>query len=74
MNSIGLKCFLYQTDRFPEFKLTATYAAKAVGRLTGIPGIVLVTSGPGLTNTITAVQEASLDNTPMLVISEVFHV
>jgi len=31
---------------------TAVFAADAVARLTGIPGVAAVTAGPGLTNTI----------------------
>ena len=33
---------------------TAVFAADAVARLTGIPGVAVVTAGPGVTNTITA--------------------
>ena len=36
-------------------EVNAVFAADAVARLTGIPGVVAVTAGPGLTNTITAV-------------------
>jgi endonuclease III len=35
--------------------------ADAMARLTGIPGVAIVTAGPGLTNTITAVKVASVD-------------
>lgn len=48
---------------------TAAHAAQAVGRVTGRPGIVVVTSGPGLTNCITAMQDALMDGDPMLVLS-----
>ena len=34
---------------------TAVFAADAVARLTGIPGVAVVTAGPGVTNTITAI-------------------
>ena len=40
----------------------AVFAADAVGRLSGIPGVAAVTAGPGLTNTITAVKTPSLRN------------
>ncbi|HVA33683.1 MAG TPA: thiamine pyrophosphate-binding protein [Candidatus Baltobacteraceae bacterium] len=39
---------------------TAAFAADAVSRLTGIPGVAAVTAGPGLTNTLTALENAQL--------------
>ncbi|MDH3282907.1 MAG: thiamine pyrophosphate-binding protein, partial [Gammaproteobacteria bacterium] len=48
---------------------TAVYAADAVARLTGIPGVAVVTAGPGLTNTITAVKNAQLARSPVLVLA-----
>src|SRR5262245_1662715 len=45
---------------------TAVFAADAVGRLSGIPGVAAVTAGPGLTNTITAIKNAALAETPLL--------
>ena len=39
---------------------TAVFAADAVARLTGVPGVAAVTAGPGLTNTITALKNAQL--------------
>ncbi|KAG4085137.1 thiamine diphosphate-binding protein [Neocallimastix lanati (nom. inval.)] len=50
-------------------EVTAVYAADAMARLTGKCGIALVTSGPGLTNTITAVENAHLAESPLLLIS-----
>ncbi len=47
---------------------TAVYAADAVARLTGVPGVACVTAGPGLTNTITAVKNAQLAQSPVVVI------
>jgi acetolactate synthase-like protein len=38
----------------------AVFAADAVFRLTGVPGVAAVTAGPGVTNTITAVKNAQL--------------
>src|SRR5213596_474477 len=38
----------------------AVFAADAVSRLTGVPGVAAVTAGPGLTNTITAIKNAQL--------------
>ena len=47
---------------------TAVFAADAVARLTGTPGIAAVTAGPGLTNTLTAVKNAQLAQSPLLLI------
>ena len=47
---------------------TAVFAADAVARLTGIPGVAAVTAGPGVTNTITAVKNAQLAQSPVIVI------
>ena len=46
---------------------TAVFAADAVARLTGLPGVAAVTAGPGLTNTITAVKNAQLAQSPMVI-------
>jgi acetolactate synthase-1/2/3 large subunit len=47
---------------------TAVFAADATARLTGIPGVAAVTAGPGLTNTITALKNAQLAQSPVLLI------
>jgi acetolactate synthase-1/2/3 large subunit len=47
---------------------TAVFAADAVARLTGRPGVVAVTAGPGLTNTITALKNAQLAQSPLLLL------
>lgn len=39
---------------------TAVFAADAISRFTGIPGIAAVTAGPGVTNTITALKNAQM--------------
>lgn len=41
-------------------EVDAVFAADAVFRLTGVPGVAAVTAGPGATNTITAVKNAQL--------------
>ena len=41
--------------------------AEGYARVTGKPGIVLVTSGPGATNVITPMADALADGTPMIV-------
>jgi acetolactate synthase-1/2/3 large subunit len=47
----------------------AGYAALAVSRLRQQPQVVMVTSGPGVTNLITTVADAYYDNTPLIVIT-----
>src|SRR5512134_452344 len=47
---------------------TAVFAADAVARLTGRPGVAAVTAGPGLTNTITALKNAQLAQSPLLLL------
>ena len=39
---------------------SAVFAADAIARLTGTPGVAAVTAGPGLTNAITALKNAQL--------------
>ena len=46
----------------------AAFTATAVGRLTGIPGVVLVTSGPGTTNLATGLITATAEQDPMIAI------
>ncbi len=47
----------------------ATHAADGYARATGKPGVVLVTSGPGVTNAITGIATAYMDSIPMIVLS-----
>lgn len=47
----------------------ATHMADGYARATGKPGVALVTSGPGATNTITGIATAYMDSIPMVVIS-----
>jgi acetolactate synthase-1/2/3 large subunit len=49
-------------------EVTAVFAADAVARLTGVPGVAAVTAGPGLTNTVTAVKNAQLAQSPLVVL------
>jgi acetolactate synthase-1/2/3 large subunit len=46
----------------------ATHMADGYARATGKPGIVLVTSGPGATNTVTGCLTALMDSAPMIVL------
>ncbi|CEH13880.1 acetolactate synthase [Ceraceosorus bombacis] len=45
----------------------AGHMAEGYARVTGKPGVVLVTSGPGATNVITPMQDAMSDGTPLVV-------
>jgi len=47
----------------------ATHAAEGYARSTGKPGVVLVTSGPGATNTVTGLTDALMDSIPMIVLT-----
>lgn len=47
----------------------ATHAAQGYARVTGRPGVVIVTSGPAATNAITGLSDAMMDSTPMVVIT-----
>ena len=47
----------------------ATHAADGYARSTGEPGVVLVTSGPGVTNAITGIATAYMDSIPLVVLS-----
>jgi thiamine pyrophosphate-dependent acetolactate synthase large subunit-like protein len=46
----------------------AVFAADAHARLTGIPGVAVVTAGPGVSNTITALKNAQLAQSPLVLI------
>jgi acetolactate synthase-1/2/3 large subunit len=46
---------------------SAVFAADAVARMTGIPGVAAVTAGPGVTNTITAVKNAQMAQSPIVI-------
>ena len=46
----------------------AAFMAAAVGRLTGTPGVALVTSGPGTTNLATGLVTANTEQDPMIAI------
>jgi acetolactate synthase-1/2/3 large subunit len=47
---------------------TAAFAADAVGRLTGVPGVAVVTAGPGVTNTVTAIKNAQMAQSPLVLL------
>ena len=49
-------------------EVNAVFAADAVARLTGVPGVAAVTAGPGVTNTITAIKNAQLAQSPLVLL------
>ena len=63
-------------DFYNDFKYVLTrheqgaiHSAQGYARVSGKPGVCIVTSGPGATNTITGIGDAMLDNTPQVVIT-----
>ena len=49
-------------------EVSAVFAADAVSRLTDSLGVAIVTAGPGVTNTITAIKNAQMAQSPLLLI------
>jgi acetolactate synthase-1/2/3 large subunit len=47
---------------------TAAFAAEATGKLTRIPGLAVLTAGPGVTNGVSAIAQAQFAGSPMVVI------
>ncbi len=47
----------------------AGFAAEAVGRICGVPGVALATSGPGATNLVTAIGSCYFDSIPTVFIT-----
>lgn len=47
---------------------TAAFAAEATGKLTRTPGFAVVTAGPGVTNTVSAITSAWFNGSPMVVL------
>lgn len=62
---------LYDVDFLQHIKTHheqgATHAAEGYARVTGKVGVVLVTSGPGATNTVTGITNAYMDSSPIVV-------
>ncbi len=48
---------------------SAAFAADAVGRITGIPGVAMATSGPGATNLLTGIGSCYFDSSPAVFIT-----
>ena len=53
----------------PRHEQAGTHAADGYARSTGRPGVVIVTSGPGATNTITGIATAYMDSVPLVIIT-----
>ena len=60
------KCFDHILVRHEQ---GAVHAAEGYARVSGEVGVALVTSGPGVTNTLTGIADAMLDSTPIVVIA-----
>jgi len=62
---------IYNSPHFefvlPRHEQGAGHMAEGYARVTGKPGVVVVTSGPGATNVITAMQDALSDGVPLVV-------
>lgn len=62
---------IYQSKNFdfvlPRREDGAGHMAEGFARVRGVPGVVLVTSGPGATNVITPMQDAMSDGVPLVV-------
>lgn len=68
---IGLYDVLHQTATLNHILVRheqgATHAADGYARASGKPGVVMVTSGPGATNTVTGIATAYMDSIPLVV-------
>ncbi|PPQ89440.1 hypothetical protein CVT25_012819 [Psilocybe cyanescens] len=64
---------IYQSPHFdfvlPRHEQGAGHMAEGYARVSGLPGVVLVTSGPGATNVVTPMQDALSDGIPLVVFS-----
>lgn len=62
---------LYNSPHFdfivPRHEQGAGHMAEGYARASGLPGVVVVTSGPGATNVVTPMQDALMDGTPLVV-------
>ena len=62
---------IYESPHFrfitPQHEQGAGHMAEGYSRASGETGVVVVTSGPGATNTVTALQDALMDGTPLIV-------
>lgn len=47
---------------------TAVFAAEAIGKLTRVPGLAVLTAGPGVTNGVSAMAQAQFSGAPLVVV------
>ncbi len=70
---LGIYDLLYETKGIRHIltrhEQVATHAADGYARASGRPGVVLVTSGPGATNTVTGIATAYMDSVPIVVLT-----
>ena len=60
---MGLVCFVFRI-----IVLFSNFSSFPIARLTGTPGICAVTAGPGVTNTITALKNAQMAESPIVLL------
>ncbi|KAI1788394.1 acetolactate synthase [Ganoderma leucocontextum] len=64
---------IYNSPQFefvlPRHEQGAGHMAEGYARVTGKPGVIIVTSGPGTTNVVTPMQDALSDGVPLIVFS-----
>ena len=63
LSKVQIKHFLVRHEQ------AALHAAEGYARVCGKTGVVLVTSGPGFTNTITGIANAYADSTPLVILA-----
>ncbi len=63
MEGLGISVFCSRHEQ------GAGYAALAVARLSGRPQVVMVTSGPGVTNLVTPIADAYFDSVPLVILT-----
>jgi acetolactate synthase-1/2/3 large subunit len=68
---LGVYDVLYRSPKLRHVLIRheqgGTHAADGYARATGKPGVVLVTSGPGATNTVTGIATAYMDSIPLVI-------
>ena len=64
---------LYRSDEMTHVTMAheqgAAHAADAYGIVTGDPGVCMATSGPGATNLVTGLADASMDSDPLVALT-----
>lgn len=69
LNSIYSACATHALPlHHTRHEAGACFMAEAISRLTGVPGVVAVTLGPGVTNTATPALVAKMAGTPLLIL------